>query len=128
MNVGRVADPATTAGSVAKDCRADLLKLPNDCSDCMTSGHRLLRVYRAYPFHRTETELERSESVDGLERLARFCVHRRREIWCLSSFSEEIPQMRFHSYPAGLIVGRSLRSRKSNSGKIEGDGADLVHR
>jgi hypothetical protein len=65
MNVGRVADPATTAGSVAKDCRADLLKLPDDCSDCMTSGHRLLRVCRAYPFHRTETELERSESVDG---------------------------------------------------------------
>jgi hypothetical protein len=37
----------------------------------MTSGHRLLRVCRAYPFHRTETELERSESVDGLERSAR---------------------------------------------------------
>jgi hypothetical protein len=53
-------------------CRADLLKLPHDCSDCMTCGHRLLRVCRAYPFHRTETELERSESVDGLERSATF--------------------------------------------------------
>jgi len=27
-------------------CRADLLKLPHDCRDCMTFGHRLLRVYK----------------------------------------------------------------------------------
>ena len=26
-------------------CRPDLLKVPHDCSDCMTFGHRLLRVY-----------------------------------------------------------------------------------
>jgi hypothetical protein len=26
-------------------CRADLVKLPHDCSDCMTFDHRLLRVY-----------------------------------------------------------------------------------
>jgi hypothetical protein len=26
-------------------CPANLLKLPHDCSDCMTLGHRLLRVY-----------------------------------------------------------------------------------
>jgi hypothetical protein len=25
-------------------CRADLIELPHDCSDCMTYGHRLLRV------------------------------------------------------------------------------------
>jgi hypothetical protein len=68
------ADPATTAGSVAKDCRADLLKRAHDCSDCMTCGHRLLRVCRAYPFRSTETELERSESADGLERSARLAA------------------------------------------------------
>jgi hypothetical protein len=36
--------PGDNGWSVAKDCRADLIKLPNDCSDCMTFGHRLLRV------------------------------------------------------------------------------------
>ncbi len=54
-------------------------------------------------------------------------IRRCRETRCLSILGEEIAQMRLRSNPAGLILDRCLRSRKSHSGNIEGDGTDLVN-
>src|SRR5713226_8095537 len=97
-----------------------------------TAGKKSLPTIEVAPARREgeacPAQLERSESVDGPERSAASASSKVAQQNVLRSLGEEgCPNALGLSalFQVGRIVGRSLRPRERDAGKIEGEGADL---